>query len=61
MTHNWAGLSVQRVTDFVREEAATKKCGRSLPVTAVRSFLRFLVWRGIVPAGLDRAIPRIPE
>ena len=57
---NWTGLSVQCVTDFVREEAATKTgCGRRLPVTAVRSFLRFLVWRGIVPAGLDRAIPRV--
>ncbi len=55
----WARLSVQRVTDFVREEAASKKrCGRRLPVTAVRSFLRFLAWRGIVPTGLDRAIPR---
>ena len=33
----WARLSVQRVTDFVREEAASKKrCGRRLPVTAVR-------------------------
>lgn len=27
-------------------------------MSAVRSFLRFLTWRGIVPAGLDRAIPR---
>jgi site-specific recombinase XerD len=55
----WAGLSVQRVTDFVREDVATKKrSGRSVPMTAVRSFLRFLAWRGVVPSGLDRAIPR---
>jgi integrase/recombinase XerD len=55
----WAGLSVQRVTEFVREETASKKgCGRRAPMSAVRSFLRFLTWRGIVPAGLDRAIPR---
>jgi site-specific recombinase XerD len=55
----WARLSVQRVTEFVREETASKVgCGRRVPITAVRSFLRFLAWRGIVPAGLDRAIPR---
>ncbi len=53
------GLSVRRVTEFVREETASKKgCGRRAPMSAVRSFLRFLTWRGIVPAGLDRAIPR---
>jgi site-specific recombinase XerD len=55
----WAGLSVQQVTEFVREETASKKgCGRRAPMSAVRSFLRFLAWRGMVPAGLDRAIPR---
>lgn len=55
----WAGLSVQQIANFVCEEAASKKrCGRRMPVTAVRSFLRFLAWRGIVPSGLDRAIPR---
>jgi len=55
----WATLSVQRVTDFVREETASKKgYGRKAPMSAVRSFLRFLAWRGVVPAGLDRAIPR---
>ena len=28
--------------------------GRKAPMSAVRSFLLFLSWRGIVPAGLDR-------
>jgi len=55
----WAGLSVQTVTDFVCDEAATKQGrGRGIPLTAVRSFLRFLAWRGAVPSGLDYAIPR---
>jgi integrase/recombinase XerD len=55
----WAAPSIQQVTGFVCEEAASKKgCGRRVSVTAVRSFLRFLAWRGIVPSGLDRAIPR---
>jgi integrase len=55
----WTPPSVQQVTDFVCEEAASKKgCGRRVSVTAARSFIRFLAWRGIVPSGLDRAIPR---
>jgi site-specific recombinase XerD len=55
----WAKLSVQQIVDFVREETASKKRGgRKMPMTAVRSFLRFLAWRGVVPSGLDRAIPR---
>jgi site-specific recombinase XerD len=58
-TAQWATPSVQQIIGFICEEAASKKgCGRGVPVTAVRSFLRFLAWRGIVPSGLDRAIPR---
>ena len=54
---NWAILSVETVVDFIRQEAATKTGhGRSAPAVAVRSFLRFLAVRGVVPAGLDRAI-----
>jgi integrase len=59
-TAGWAPPSVQQVTDFVCEEAASKKgCGRRVSVTAVRSFVRFLAWRGIVPSGLDRARTRL--
>jgi site-specific recombinase XerD len=57
---DWTGLSVQLVTEFIREEAAHKTGhGRTAPASATRSFLRFLAWRGIAPSGLDRAIPRI--
>jgi len=57
---DWTGLSVQAVTEFIREEAANKKGhGRSAPASATRSFLRFLAWRGVAPSGLDRAIPSI--
>src|SRR5580658_3637715 len=53
------GPDCRWITELVREETASKKgCGRSAPMSAVRSFLRFLIWRGFVPAGLDRAIPR---
>lgn len=57
---DWTGLSVQVVTEFIREEAAHKTGhGRTAPASATRSFLRFLTWRGVAPSGLDRAIRRI--
>jgi site-specific recombinase XerD len=57
---DWTGLSVQLVTEFIREEAANKTGhGRTAPASATRSFPRFLAWRGVAPSGLDRAIPMI--
>ena len=57
---DWAGLSVQQVTEFIRQEAAQRTGhGRTAPACATRSFLRFLAWRGAVPSGLDRAVPAI--
>jgi site-specific recombinase XerD len=57
---DWSGLSVLRVTEFIRGEAARRTGhGRTVPASATRSFLRFLAWRGVAPSGLDRAIPRI--
>lgn len=57
---DWTGLSVQRVAEFIREEAARRTGhGRKAPASATRSFLRFLAWRGAAPSGLDRAIPSV--
>lgn len=57
---DWTVLSVQRVTEFIRQEAACKTGhGRAAPASATRSFLRFLAWRGVAPSGLDRAIPAV--
>lgn len=57
---DWAGLSVQRVAEFIRQEAAPRTGhGRKAPACATRSFLRFLTWRGAAPSGLDRAIPSV--
>lgn len=57
---DWAGLSVQRVAEFIRQEAAQRTGhGRKAPACATRSFLRFLTWRGAAPSGLDRAIPSV--
>lgn len=56
---SWTGLTVQQIADFIHREAGSKeRCGRRLPAVAVRSFLRFLAWRGLISSGLDRAIPR---
>src|SRR5712691_3835204 len=44
---DWSALTAARITTFVREEAATRRnAGRKQPAVAVRSFLRFLVFRG---------------
>jgi len=44
----WSTVSAQALTDFVRQEAATKHGGgRKLPSVAVRSLLRFLDRIGI--------------
>src|SRR4051812_13199460 len=44
---------VETVVAFTRQEAPTKPGhGRWAPAVAVRSFLRFLAVRGVVPAGL---------
>ena len=57
---DWTGLSVQQVTEFIRQEAARRTGhGRKAPACATRSFLRFLAWRGAAPSGLDRAIPSV--
>jgi site-specific recombinase XerD len=54
----WHTVSAPGLTDFVRQEAATKHGGgRQLPSVAVRSFLRFLVFRGELPPGLEAAVP----
>jgi len=57
---DWTGLSVQQVTEFIRQEAAQRTGhGRKAPACATRSFLRFLAWHGAAPSGLDRAIPSV--
>lgn len=56
----WTDLSIERVTEFIRGDTASKKgYGRRAPACAIRSSLRFLAWGGAVPPGLDRAVPKI--
>lgn len=54
----WQSLQASQIAAFVKHEAATKHGGgRKLPSTAVRSFLRFLVFSGEIVPGLEAAAP----
>lgn len=53
----WSTLSAHTLTDFVRQEVATKHGGgRKRPGSALRSLLRFLVFSGEVAPGLEAAV-----
>jgi integrase/recombinase XerD len=57
---NWSELQSEQVTDFVCKQAAKlqpSSCGQ--PVSAIRALLRFLVSRGVIRQGLERAVPPI--
>jgi integrase/recombinase XerD len=57
---NWSALQSEQVTDFVCKQAAKlqpSSCGQ--PVTAIRALLRFLVSRGVIRQGLERAVPPV--
>ena len=57
---NWSVLEPEQVTEFVRSEASKlqpSSCGQ--PVNAIRALLRFLVSSGVVPQGLERAVPPV--
>jgi site-specific recombinase XerD len=59
---DWPTLTAARITTFVRQEAAMRhNAGRQLPAVAVRSFLRFLVFRGNIRPGLEAAAPSPPQ
>jgi site-specific recombinase XerD len=54
---DWQSIRAQEITDFVRQEAATKHGGgRKLPSVAVRSVLRFLVFSEGLSPGLEAAV-----
>jgi len=59
---DWAALSAQDVTDFVRREAGKLKSSTCRQqVGAIKALLRFLAISGLVPAGLAGAVPPIRE
>jgi site-specific recombinase XerD len=59
---DWPSLTAARITTFVGQEAAMRhNTGRKLPAVAVRSFLRFLVFRGDIRPGLEVAALSPPQ
>ena len=61
-TPDWSRLTVPTIAAFVQTQA--NRLGpstRRSPVTATRAFLRFLVTCGVVPAGIDGAVPTIRQ
>ena len=61
-TPDWSRLTVPTVAAFVQTQA--NRLGpstRRSAVTATRAFLRFLATRGVIPAGIDGAVPTIRQ
>jgi site-specific recombinase XerD len=59
---DWSALTAADITTFVRQEAAPRRnAGRKQPAVAIRSFLRFLVFRGAIRPGLEAAAPSPPQ
>jgi integrase/recombinase XerD len=59
---NWQSLTASMITAFVRQAAAARQhSGRKQPAVAVRSFLRFLVFRGEIRPGLEAAVLSPPQ
>jgi site-specific recombinase XerD len=58
---DWTRMDAAYVATFVLKHAGRPNASRSRIVSAVRTFLRFLVSDRAVPASLLRAIPRIRQ
>jgi site-specific recombinase XerD len=57
---DWPAFQSELITGFVRQEAdklQPSSCGQ--PITAIRALLRFLATKGVVPAGLQGAVPTV--
>lgn len=60
--HDWSALTADRIAGFVRTQAETlSRSASRAPVSATRSFLRFLVSVGAVRPGLEGAIPTVRQ
>jgi site-specific recombinase XerD len=59
---DWQLLTAAMITPFVRHQATLfQGSGRKLPAVAIRSFLRFLVFRGEIRPGFEAAVPPPPH
>ena len=61
-TPDWSRLTVPTIAAFVQTRTGgLSQSSRRNPATATRACLRFLVTRGVVPAGIEGAVPTIRE
>src|SRR5215510_14657772 len=59
---DWSAVTAERVASFVRTQVDTlSRTSSRAPVTAVRSFVRFLVSSGVVRVGLEGAVPTVRQ
>jgi site-specific recombinase XerD len=59
---DWSTLTADRLISFVREQAGRlSRSANRAPITATRSFVRFLIAEGVVRAGLDGIIPGVRQ
>jgi site-specific recombinase XerD len=59
-TLDWAAVTADDVTTFVRDQAATRTgSGTKKPVVPMRAFVRYLVAQGPVRDGLQGAVPKV--
>jgi site-specific recombinase XerD len=59
---DWPSLTAPMITAFVHQETASRHgASRQGPAVAVRSLLRFLVFRGEIRPGLEAAAPIPPQ
>jgi integrase/recombinase XerD len=59
---DWSALTASAVTDFVRTQTARlSPSACRAPLTATRTFLRFLITAGVLPSGIDGAVPTVRQ
>jgi site-specific recombinase XerD len=59
---DWSVLTASAVTDFVRTQTARlSPSACRAPLTATRTFLRFLITAGVLPSGVDGAVPTVRQ
>jgi site-specific recombinase XerD len=59
---DWTALTASAVTEFVRTQTARlRPSACRAPLTATRTFLRFLVTADVLPSGVDGAVPTVRQ
>jgi site-specific recombinase XerD len=56
---DWSKMTSEYISEFVLRETGAARAAKGRIVSAVRTFLRFMICEGNVPAQLVHAIPRV--